>query len=35
MIKNIVLVHGAIVDGSSWAKIIPLLEAQGHEVTAV
>ena len=24
MIKNIVLVHGAIVDGSSWAKIIPL-----------
>ena len=35
MIKNIVLVHGAIVDGSSWAKIIPLLEAHGHEVTAV
>ena len=35
MIKNIVLVHGAIVDGSSWAKIIPLLEAQGYEVTAV
>lgn len=35
MIKNIVLVHGGLVDGSSWAKIIPLLEAQGHEVTAV
>ena len=35
MIKNIVLVHGAIIDGSSWAKIIPLLEAKGHEVTVV
>ena len=35
MIKNIMLVHGGLVDGSSWAKIIPLLEAQGHEVTAV
>lgn len=35
MVKNIVLVHGGLVDGSSWAKIIPLLEAEGHEVTAV
>lgn len=35
MIKNIVLVHGGLVDGSSWAKVIPLLEAQGYNVTAV
>jgi pimeloyl-ACP methyl ester carboxylesterase len=35
MVKNIVLVHGAFADGSSWAKVIPLLEAQGLNVTAV
>ena len=35
MVKNIVLVHGAIVDASSWAKVILLLEAQGLNVTAV
>ena len=35
MIHNIVLVHGGLVDGSSWAKVIPLLEAQGYTVTAV
>ena len=34
-IKNIVLVHGALVDGSSWSKVIPLLEAKGYHVTAV
>ena len=34
-IKNIVLVHGGLVDGSSWAKIIPLLQAEGLHVTAV
>jgi len=34
MVKNIVLVHGGLVDGSSWAKIIPLLEAHGLNVTA-
>ena len=28
-VKNIVLVHGAFADGSSWAKVIPLLESQG------
>jgi pimeloyl-ACP methyl ester carboxylesterase len=32
---NIVLVHGAWADGSSWDKIIPLLEKQGFHVTAV
>ena len=34
-VKNIVLVHGAFADGSSYAKIIPLLEAKGYHVTAV
>lgn len=34
-IKNVVLVHGAFADGSSWAKIIPLLEAKGLHVVAV
>lgn len=35
MAKNVVLVHGAFADGSSWAKVIPLLEARGLHVTAV
>jgi pimeloyl-ACP methyl ester carboxylesterase len=34
-VKNIVLVHGAFADGSSWAKVIPLLKAKGYHVTAV
>ena len=34
-IKNIVLVHGGLVDGSSWSRVIPLLQAQGYHVTAV
>src|SRR5215475_12233412 len=34
-VKNIVLVHGAFADGSSWAKVIPILEARGFHVTAV
>jgi pimeloyl-ACP methyl ester carboxylesterase len=34
-ISNAVLVHGAWADGSSWAKIIPPLEAAGLSVTAV
>ncbi|WP_020604577.1 alpha/beta fold hydrolase [Spirosoma spitsbergense] len=34
-VKNIVLVHGAFADGSSWAKVIPLLEARGLHVVAV
>ncbi len=34
-VRNIVLVHGAFADGSSYAKVIPLLEAQGFRVTAV
>jgi pimeloyl-ACP methyl ester carboxylesterase len=34
-VKNIVLVHGAFADGSSWAKVIPILQAKGYHVTAV
>lgn len=34
-IKNVVLVHGAYADGSSWADVIPLLQAAGISVTAV
>jgi pimeloyl-ACP methyl ester carboxylesterase len=33
--KNVVLVHGAWADGSSWNKVIPLLEAKGLNVVAV
>lgn len=33
-LKNIVLVHGGLADGSSWAKVIPLLQAAGYRVTA-
>lgn len=31
----IVLVHGAFADGSSWSKVIPMLQAKGYRVTAV
>ena len=31
---NVVLVHGAWADGSSWSKVIPLLQAQGFNVVA-
>ncbi len=34
-VRNVVLVHGAWADGSSWAKVIPLLEAAGLRVVAV
>src|SRR5262245_28389655 len=34
-VKNIVLVHGAFADGSRWAKVITILQAQGYNVTAV
>ena len=34
-VTNIVLVHGAFVNSSSWSKVIPLLEAKGlHAVAA-
>src|SRR6266446_6777185 len=31
--KNVVLVHGAFADDSSWSKIVPLLKAKGLRVT--
>jgi pimeloyl-ACP methyl ester carboxylesterase len=34
-IRNVVIVHGAFADGSSWAKVIPLLQAKGMRVIAV
>src|SRR3989442_11295822 len=34
-IKNIVLVHGAFADGSSWSKVIKILQAKGYNATAV
>src|SRR5579859_7706176 len=34
-VRNIVLVHGAWADGSSWSSVIPLLEAEGYHVLAV
>lgn len=32
---TVVLVHGAFADGSSWSKVIPLLQAKGLKVVAV
>ena len=34
-IKNVILVHGAWADGSSWSKVIPLLQAKDLNVVAV
>lgn len=34
-IKNVVLVHGAWADGSSWSKLIPRLRAAGLHAVAV
>lgn len=34
-VRNIVLVHGLYADGSSWEKVIPLLQAKGYHVTSV
>lgn len=35
MVRNVVLVHGAFADGSSYDKVIPLLTKQGYNVVAV
>jgi len=34
-VKNIVLVHGAFADGSSWSKVIPLLQEMEYHAVAV
>jgi len=34
-LKNVVLVHGAFADGSSWSGVVSLLQAKGYNVIAV
>ena len=34
-VHNVVLVHGAYADGSSWSEVIPLLQRAGLHVTSV
>jgi pimeloyl-ACP methyl ester carboxylesterase len=34
-LKTVLLIHGAWADGSSWSKVIPLLQAKGLHVVAV
>jgi pimeloyl-ACP methyl ester carboxylesterase len=34
-VTNIVLVHGAWADGSSWSRVVPLLQEKGYNVVAV
>jgi pimeloyl-ACP methyl ester carboxylesterase len=34
-IKNVVLVHGAFADGSTWAKVVTRLQAKNYNVIAV
>lgn len=34
-VGNVVLVHGLFADGSSWGKVIPILQRAGLNVTAV
>src|ERR1700752_5096548 len=33
-VKNVVLVHGAWADGSSWSEVIERLQDKGYKVTA-
>lgn len=33
--KTVIFVHGAFADGSSWNKVIPLLQAQGLKTVSV
>lgn len=33
--SNVMLVHGAWTDASSWSRVIPLLQRAGHRVSAV
>ncbi len=34
-VRNVVLVHGAYADGSSWRKVIEILQRAGLRVMAV
>ena len=31
---NVVLIHGAFADGSSWSTVVKDLQAKGYDVTA-
>jgi alpha-beta hydrolase superfamily lysophospholipase len=31
---NVVLIHGAFADGSSWSAVVEDLQAKGYDVTA-
>src|SRR5206468_2606660 len=33
--RSIVLVHGAFAEGSSWDRVVPLLQARGFKVVSV
>jgi pimeloyl-ACP methyl ester carboxylesterase len=33
--KDLLLIHGAFADGSSWSKVIPLLQSKGFHVESV
>ena len=34
-VRNVVLVHGAFVDGSSWNGVIAKLQQKGYHVSSV
>lgn len=34
-VKNVVIVHGALADGSGWREVTEILQARGFEVTIV
>ena len=34
-VKNVLFVHGAFADASSWNKVIPMLKAKGLHATVV
>jgi pimeloyl-ACP methyl ester carboxylesterase len=31
---NVVLIHGAFADGSSWSAVVEALQSKGYDVTA-
>lgn len=35
VVKNIVLVHGAFADGSSWLKVIPMWQEMSYHIVVV
>ncbi|MET0282351.1 MAG: alpha/beta hydrolase [Steroidobacteraceae bacterium] len=35
LVVTVILVHGAFADGSSWNRVVPLLQARGLDVVAI